>query len=122
MFEENEKLRQELVQTKMLLEQQQNSQAGLVKKQSSTIVLSDSDPSESQKLKNEIIVLKHQLSTALNKDNESFEQRRIKDLERQVKELGKTLINDKFPMDCNSSRILMIRNDMKLFLSSSLIK
>ena len=40
MFDENEKLRQELIQAKMLLEQQQQT-SGIVKKQSSTIVLTN---------------------------------------------------------------------------------
>jgi hypothetical protein len=105
MFDENEKLRQELIQTKMFLEQYQNSHTGTIKKQSSTIVLTnltknDNDQTENsnenQRLKNEIIVLKNKLTTALNKDHKSedddtlrsLDQRRIKDLERQVKELG----------------------------------
>jgi hypothetical protein len=101
MFDENEKLRQELIQTKMFLEQYQNSHIGTIKKQSSTVVLTNlvtnenekSDNSnENQKLKNEIIVLKNKLTAALNKEDDdtlrSLDQRRIKDLERQVKELG----------------------------------
>ncbi len=99
MFNENEKLRQELIQTKMFHEQQ-NSNLGLGKKQASTIVLTDLDKSdnsnENQRLKNEIIVLKAKLNKELKtNDNDdtlrSLDQRRIKDLERQVKELGKTL-------------------------------
>jgi len=105
MFDENEKLRQELIHTKMLLEQYENSHIGTINKQSSTIVLTnlnknDQDHSENsnenQRLKNEIIVLKNKLTSALNKDNDvdddtlrSLDQRRIKDLERQVKELGR---------------------------------
>ena len=101
MFDENEKLRQDLVQTKMLMEQYENSHVGTIKKQSSTIVLTnlvgrDNDNSENsnenQRLKNEIIVLKNKLTTNLrNEDEDSLrllDQRRIKDLERQVKELG----------------------------------
>ncbi|CAF4082688.1 unnamed protein product [Rotaria sp. Silwood2] len=104
MFDENEKLRQELIHTKMLLEQYQNSHMGTIKKQSSTIVLTnlvnnDNDKNntlnENQQLKNEIIVLKNKLTTVLNKEHKSedddtlrsLDQRRIKDLERQVKEL-----------------------------------
>ncbi|CAF1014974.1 unnamed protein product [Rotaria sp. Silwood1] len=104
MFDENEKLRQELIHTKMLLEQFQNLHVGTIKKQSSTIILTnlvnnDNDKNntfnENQQLKNEIIVLKNKLTAALNKEykNEnddtirSLDQRRIKDLERQVKEL-----------------------------------
>jgi hypothetical protein len=107
MFEENEKLRQELIQTKMFLEQHQISNTETIKKQSSTIVLTNlgyndyekSDNSnENQRLKNEIIVLKKKLTAASNKELQSgdedtlrsLDQRRIKDLERQVKELGKT--------------------------------
>jgi hypothetical protein len=97
MFEENEKLRQELIQTKMFLEQQQqNSNLGLIKNQTSTIILTDSDKNENQRLKNEIIILKNQLSTALKKDDDTFDQRRIKDLERQVKELGKDDIHSEW--------------------------
>ncbi|CAF1155940.1 unnamed protein product [Rotaria sordida] len=104
MFNENEKLRQELIHTKMLMEQYQNSHMGTIKKQSSTIVLTnlvnnDNDKNnifnENQQLKNEIIVLKNKLTTALDKEHKNeddntlrlVDQRRIKDLERQVKEL-----------------------------------
>ncbi|CAM4758915.1 unnamed protein product [Rotaria magnacalcarata] len=105
MFNENEKLRQELIQTKMLLEQYENSNMGAIKKQSSTIVLTNlvnsgndktSILTENQQLKNEIIALKNKLTVALNKEQHKVEendslrlldQRRIKDLERQVKEL-----------------------------------
>lgn len=105
MFEENEKLRKELGQTKLLLEQYENTHMGAVKKQSSTIVLknldnNDNDKSlilnENQQLKNEITSLKTKLTATLNKEHKSqsddsqhsLDQRRIKDLERQVKELG----------------------------------
>jgi hypothetical protein len=104
MFDENEKLRQELIQTKMFLEQYQNSHTGTIKKQSSTIILTnlgtnENEINENQRLKNEIIVLKNKLTTALNKEFKSedddtlhsLDQRRIKDLERQVKELGTCL-------------------------------
>ncbi|CAF0856308.1 unnamed protein product [Adineta steineri] len=104
MFDENEKLRQELIQAKMFNEQYENSHIGNIKKHSSTIVLTnlvsqDHDKSDNanddQRLKNEIIILKNQLTNVLNKDkkiNEDdslrlLDQRRIKDLERQVKEL-----------------------------------
>jgi hypothetical protein len=106
MFDENEKLRQELIQTKMLLEQHQNLHLGTIKKQSSTIVLTNlvtndneisENSNENQRLKNEIIILKNKLTSALNKESKnedddtlrSLDQRRIKDLERQVKELGR---------------------------------
>jgi len=91
MFNENEKLRQELIQTKMLVEQYENTH---LKKQPSTIVLTNLDPNENenQQLKDEIFILKSQLSELSNKDNNqtsnSIDQKRIKDLERQVKELG----------------------------------
>jgi hypothetical protein len=105
MFDENEKLRQELIQTKMLREQYENSHGGTINKQSSTIVLTNlvdqendkSDHSnENQRLKNEIIVLKNKLTKTANKEHKSededtlhsLDQKRIKDLERQVKELG----------------------------------
>jgi hypothetical protein len=103
MFDENEKLRQELIQTKMYMEQHQNSHQGTIKKQPSTIVLTNlttndqtDHSNENQQLRNEIILLKNQLTEALNKEHKSNEddslrsldQRRIKDLERQVKELG----------------------------------
>ena len=102
MFDENEKLRQELVQTKMLVEQYENSQIRTIKKQSSTIVLTDlisdgdDNLNENQRLKNEINILNNQLTAALAKERKneddnilhSLNQKRIKDLERQVKELG----------------------------------
>lgn len=92
MFDENDKLRQELIQTKMLLEQQQNSSTNNIKKQPSTIVLTDlvgQDPlNENERLKHEIIFLKDKLYVAENRHDKTFEQRRIQDLERQVKELG----------------------------------
>lgn len=108
MFEENEKLRQELIQTKMFLEQHENSNIKPIKNQSSTIVLTNlisndkektqDYSNENQKLKNEITVLKNKLTNTLNKEFQtedddtlrSLDQKRIRDLERQVKELGMT--------------------------------
>ena len=97
MFDENEKLRQELIHTKMLVEQYENSHGGPVRKQPSTIVLTnltgpEGDSGENQRLKNEITVLKNKLAALQHNGDDdslrSLEQRRIKDLERQVKELG----------------------------------
>lgn len=95
MFEENEKLRQELIQTKMLLEQQQNLQIKPIQNQSLTNLNTNeqNNNNENQKLKNEIILLKKQLVNISNKDfliynDQTIHQKRIQDLERQVKELG----------------------------------
>lgn len=90
MFQENDKLRQELIQTKMFLEQQQqNSSVNNIKKQPSTIILTDLDhPNENERLKHEIILLKDKLYVAENREDKTIEQKRIQDLERQVKELG----------------------------------
>lgn len=104
MFDENEKLRQELVQTKMLMEQYENSHLA---RQNKPIVSSNvqithlggqsADGNEQQqRLRNEISVLKHQLAASRSEQEKrvdentshALEQRRIKDLERQVKELG----------------------------------
>ncbi|UJR30253.1 hypothetical protein I4U23_017791 [Adineta vaga] len=96
MFNINEKLREELIQTKMLLERNENSHGGIVKKQSSTIVLSDlnsqeNETIENQRLKEEIDILQSKLNSFTTKNHQdirqSFDQKRIKDLERQVKEL-----------------------------------
>lgn len=93
MFEENEKLRKELIHTKMIVEQYENSHPGTVKKQPSTIVLTNlvNEDTENQRLKSEIQILEKKLTSLTNKTHDpsrSFDQRRIQDLERQVKELG----------------------------------
>jgi hypothetical protein len=103
MFDENEKLRQELVQTKMLMEQYENSHSARQNQPlvSSTAQITNlggqsADVNEQQRLRNEISVLKHQLAVSRNEQEKRvdedtshvFDQRRIKDLERQVKELG----------------------------------
>ena len=103
MFDENEKLRQELVQTKMLMEQYENSHLARQNKPivSSTIQITNlggqsADGNEQQRLRNEISVLKHQLAASRSEQenrvdgdtSHTLHQRRIKDLERQVKELG----------------------------------
>ncbi|CAF1380955.1 unnamed protein product [Adineta ricciae] len=92
MFEENEKLRKELIHTKMIVEQYENSHPGIVKKQPSTILLTNlvNEDTENQRLKSEIQNLEKKLASLTNKTHEpsrSFDQRRIQDLERQVKEL-----------------------------------
>ena len=103
MFDENEKLRQELVQTKMLMEQYENLHLARPNKPivSSTVQITNlgsqsTDVNEQQRLRNEISVLKHQLAASRSEHEKhvdedtshALSQRRIKDLERQVKELG----------------------------------
>lgn len=85
MFAENEKLRQELVQAKMLIEQYENSRQITAREKSGSM---PSSTSENQSLKEEIDRLRQQLTNAANRPEQNLpDQRRIKDLERQVKEL-----------------------------------
>ena len=85
MFAENEKLRQELVQAKMLLEQYENSRQITAREKSGSM---PSSSTENQSLKEEIDRLRQQLTNATHRPEQSLpDQRRIKDLERQVKEL-----------------------------------
>ena len=88
MFDENEKLRHELLQAKSLVEQYDIGHGSFRGK-----LPTNDEKREIETLKNEIISLRKELNNSSKKTpNEqsfgSFEQRRIKDLERQVKELG----------------------------------
>lgn len=86
--EENVQLRDELQQMKILVEKYENSR---------TLVHENCEKDENQdqigKLKTELSALRKQISSSSKnvhgeQKSNSFEQRRILDLERQVKELG----------------------------------